>query len=567
LGSSRSAGARRAIRLFLATATVCLHSASSDAQWLQNGKTICDATGGQEQPVAVADGVGGAIIAWEDFRSSGDIYAQRISPSGLTTWAGNGVGVCTASNEQFDVDIATDGAGGAILVWEDFRADGDIYAQRLNASGVSQWGTNGVALCDTANEQYAPHLISDGAGGAFVVWGDFRTGMGQIYAQKINSSGAPQWAAKGVLVCTAPADQFGGVITSDGAGGAIVAWYDFRNGLDDVFAQRLAAATGARLWGDSGVAVCDTVGSQSTPAIASDGSGGAVIFWDDRRGANADLYAQRVNASGAAQWTVDGVAICSHTGNQTRAVAIALGAGESIVAWQDGRNGADDIFAQRVGATGAGAWTGGGVGLCTMTGAQTVPSIVSDAASGAIVSWQDARSGTADVYARRINSTGTPQWTLDGVLMCGQANAQTLPVIVTDGASGAIVAWEDYRVSPSDIYAGRIMANGSLASPTGIPGGVALAPSVLLPNVPNPFLAETTLEFALAQGGPASLRIYDTSGRLVRTIVDGVLPAGVQRARWDGRDDGGRRVAGGVYFARLVGDRVSDSRKITLLTD
>ncbi len=556
-----------ALRLPLLVSGVCLIAMPCQAQWFQNGKSICEATGGQEQPVAVPDGTGGAIVAWEDFRSSGDIYAQRINGSGLTVWTANGVGVCTATNEQFDVDIAPDGAGGAILVWEDFRANGDIYAQRVSAAGAPQWTANGVALCTALDEQYAPRIVADGSGGALVVWGDFRLGTGQIYAQKVDASGALLWGTNGALACSVVADQFGGVIASDGAGGAIIAWYDFRNGLADIFAQRLDAVTGARQWGDSGVAVCDTAGTQAIPVIVSDGAGGVIVLWEDNRAVGNDLYAQRLNASGVAQWAVDGAPVCTAVGNQGGAVAISLGAGEAIASWQDGRNGADDIFVQRIGSSGAGLWTAGGVALCATNGAQTMPSIVSDGAGGAIVSWQDLRSGTADIYARRVNSSGTPQWTANGVLLCGANLAQTLPAIASDGASGAVVAWEDYRFGPSDIFAGRVLADGSLPTPTGVPGGAVVASGYLAPIVPNPFRSETALEFALPTPGPASLRIYDASGRLVRTIMDGVFPAGAQRARWDGLDDGGRRVAGGVYFARLAGPDVSASRKIIRIAD
>jgi flagellar hook assembly protein FlgD len=47
-----------------------------------------------------------------------------------------------------------------------------------------------------------------------------------------------------------------------------------------------------------------------------------------------------------------------------------------------------------------------------------------------------------------------------------------------------------------------------------------------------------------------ALRLYDVSGRLVRTLVRGPMAAGVHRATWDGRDDGGRSVGSGVYFVR-----------------
>ncbi len=74
----------------------------------------------------------------------------------------------------------------------------------------------------------------------------------------------------------------------------------------------------------------------------------------------------------------------------------------------------------------------------------------------------------------------------------------------------------------------------------------------LAPNYPNPFNPSTRLTFTLPRQGRVSLRIYDPAGRLVRTLVEGELPAGVQQVTWNGRDAAGRSVGAGVYFARLV---------------
>src|SRR5712664_2056878 len=126
--------------------------------------------------------------------------------------------------------ITSDGAGGAIVTWYDNRSGNwDIYAQRVNAEGVPQWTADGVALCTAANNQFDPTIASDGAGGAIVTWNDFRSGSGfDIYAQRVNAAGVPQWTVDGVALCTATNDQWRPMIAPDGAGGAIVTWYDLR---------------------------------------------------------------------------------------------------------------------------------------------------------------------------------------------------------------------------------------------------------------------------------------------------------------------------------------------------
>jgi len=69
--------------------------------------------------------------------------------------------------------------------------------------------------------------------------------------------------------------------------------------------------------------------------------------------------------------------------------------------------------------------------------------------------------------------------------------------------------------------------------------------------VPNPFNPQTTIHYTLPASAQVDLRLYDVQGRLVRTLETGVKAAGANEARWNGRDDGGRSVPSGTYFARL----------------
>lgn len=83
------------------------------------------------------------------------------------------------------------------------------------------------------------------------------------------------------------------------------------------------------------------------------------------------------------------------------------------------------------------------------------------------------------------------------------------------------------------------------------PGETPVAALGLQQNYPNPFNPQTTIAFSLAQSERVSLAIHDLQGRLVRTLVDEVRPAGQQQIVWDGTDDTGRRVASGTYMYRL----------------
>jgi len=94
---------------------------------------------------------------------------------------------------------------------------------------------------------------------------------------------------------------------------------------------------------------------------------------------------------------------------------------------------------------------------------------------------------------------------------------------------------------------------------------------VLWPNRPNPVHSSTQIPFAVGgtAGGTArvTLRIFDASGRLVRTLLDNeadVLPA-IRLARWDGRDEKGRRVGSGIYYYRLTAAGGVASRRMVVL--
>jgi len=431
------------------------------ASWQVDGNPISTATGSQSLPQIISDGAGGAILTWTDNRSGNyDIYAQRVNASGAVQWAANGVALCTATGDQYSPKIASDGAGGAIVTWEDFALY--VHCQRVNASGAVQWAADGVVLGTTSSYQWNSRIISDGAGGAIVAWQGYSGASNyEIYAQRVNASGAVQWAEDGAALCTAAGDQEHPAIASDGAGGAIVTWDDNR-GNRNIYAQRVNAA-GAVQWTADGVVLCAATGNQEYPAIASDGAGGAIAAWMDSRVVGTwDIYAQRVDASGAVQWIANGRALCTAVGNQGSAVIASDDAGGALVAWQDGRGGSypiSDIYAQRINASGAIQWTTDGIALCAATGNQELPAIVSDGAGGAIVTWEDARSDDPvhyDIHAQWVGASGAVQWAADGVALCTATGDQLLPAIASDGVGGAIVTWGDPRNGSFDIYAQRV---------------------------------------------------------------------------------------------------------------
>jgi hypothetical protein len=86
-----------------------------------------------------------------------------------------------------------------------------------------------------------------------------------------------------------------------------------------------------------------------------------------------------------------------------------------------------------------------------------------------------------------------------------------------------------------------------------------------LPNYPNPFSDQTVLEYVLPTPGPVRLAVYDVLGRQVRVLVDEKQQAGRHTVQWGGRNESGRRLASGVYLARLVVGGTTKVRKMTFV--
>ena len=88
---------------------------------------------------------------------------------------------------------------------------------------------------------------------------------------------------------------------------------------------------------------------------------------------------------------------------------------------------------------------------------------------------------------------------------------------------------------------------------------------VLEPNSPNPFGPTTRLSYELRSEGPVRLTIYDAGGRAVRSLLNDRQAAGAYSVRWDGRDDAGRSLSPGVYFARIEVQGAVAERKMLMI--
>lgn len=175
-------------------------------------------------------------------------------------------------------------------------------------------------------------------------------------------------------------------------------------------------------------------------------------------------------------------------------------------------------------------------------------------------------------WAHLFTTSSTPtKRTTDfpGVIEC-EAGGE----FFTQGGAGIRLAFSDkvFVTATQNIDGDRNIALTSSQTPSSIVSEVGEDPQTgaraglrLRPALPNPLVRQSVIAFDLAKAGMVRLRIYDVAGRLVRTLADGAHPAGRHEVVWNGADHAGRRVAAGVYFARLDSGGIHVQRAITVL--
>jgi hypothetical protein len=442
------------------------------AGWIKDGVALCPYSSDQWYAYITSDAAGGAIITWEEYRiesNSSDIYCRRIDRDGNTLWASTGVPICTAPGTQMDPQITADGSGGAVISWRDARSGTyHIYAQRIDVDGHVQWAMNGVAVSSERYGQYGPTVVADGHGNFFIAWRDSRSGVGQIYCQKLDSNGNAQWATNGIAVCPTSWWQDSHTAIPDGSDGAIIVWEDERNSILNsfVYSQRIDG-NGNKLWAASGVPITLSTGTKWQLSCIEDECGGAFVSWSSgSSGGYVNIFAQRIDSAGIV-WSTGDVPVCVAPQDQDAPDMVLDASGGAIIAWHDRRDGSDDVYGQRIGGTGTTLWTANGIPIrqnpASVATSWTIPELVSDGAGGAIIAWEWGWGTPTyfDIYAQRVDPEGNLLWPDTGVLVCGAIDGQYYPQMIPNGEGGAILTWRDMRQDTiGAVYAMRVTGNG-----------------------------------------------------------------------------------------------------------
>ncbi len=287
--------------------------------------------------------------------------------------------------------------------------------------------------------------------GLGAAYADTRSGISQAYFRTTGASGAPITTETILGDGTFPSYSPSPTWKGDGFG---VAWVDERDGNPEVYFRVLDSAGGKPVT-TSDVKVSSSNGASLNPSVAWNGSEFLVV-WDDVKGSNRDIYTRRLDALGSPLAQPKRLMT---DGSIQENPSILWDSSQYALIWTDERDGNREIYALRL-DSGGGA-IGSEVRITNSLGVSENPSIAMIGSGDYAIAWQDNRAGSFEAWYGRWQGPGyaTPA----GVAVSTGGADALAPSVTTTGLE-VLLAWEDHRTVPAEVFIRRLDGNGAALS-------------------------------------------------------------------------------------------------------
>jgi hypothetical protein len=402
------------------------------------------ANGLKDEPafdVGFEPGTGRAVFAWTSVTGSTDsaVSITAVDETGLTVWTSSPMATETSGPLQFEARLAVSSTG-VFASWDEYLLGSfSLNAAALDADGVQlpmKARVHGISKVNRAKNV----MIAAEGDSAALAWEDYDPAVNTTYV------GVSEVGPKGLRWTRILGDRDGNeryldpVLAATGSDGVMAAFRHLHNGDKGIMVRKFGA-DGAT-WDDD-VQASDAISYKANPQLADNGLGGAFVVWEDGRNGTSDLYAQHISSSGVVLWNPGGIPVAISEGNHWNPVVVPDGGGSFYCAWIDDNKGSKwELKVQRMDRNGTPEWGPGGLTVCESENKQSLPSIVSDGEGGCVVVWNEARDGTLNIFAQRLNPDGERLWDEDGVPVVSPGADHISPRMAADGEGGFVVAWK-----------------------------------------------------------------------------------------------------------------------------
>ena len=398
-----------------------------------------------------ADADNHCIMTWQDVRNgNNNAYAYRISPNGALVWGNNGIAL--SDNAEFNASpkVVTTKAGNAVFAW---MSGNVIIMQKISPAGNKLWGANGITLT-SANRLMWPQMLPVGNDDILMKYYDDsgvpNAPTRHIYAQRFNNNGAPVWLSPTVISNAGGVTAWTQILSfiNDGNDGFYIAWHDDRdfNNFASTWVQHVNNQ-GVEQYAANGVEASPVSNMHHFyPQIARlKGSEELVVFWNEMNDTQGlrGIYGQKFSANGTRLWDTDGKVFIPIS--TTDVLPLQASSIESdVMLFYEKSTGAmsGNLKAMRINKNGNYTWPGEQVNICTVNSSK-VHTVMNEFQNNQwIISWEDDRNGSPDIYAQNLLKDGTlglwnPQYgTIEGqVTLADGSGLITEVLIVVENAS------------------------------------------------------------------------------------------------------------------------------------
>jgi hypothetical protein len=281
------------------------------AQWLTPMR-LADVSGGNFflSDLKAADD-GGVIVSWvrrgPNYYDPKHIWAQKIAEDGSLLWAAAHARVFDNASGSLQFGnfprFETDGSGGAVFSWYYIVGNAiNVAAQHIRTNGTEAFAHNGaLPSTDTTRLRAEPAVsFNPATAETFVFWVEANSTQSQngLYGQKFNATGARQWGNQGKVFIPVGADDIWGVAQVRYGTGAMAFWFQTTTTVENGLRGMRVDGVGNYLWTPTIKNITTTSSSKMRleTAIADDGP--ALLAWTDGRDGDDDIYAQNIFPNG-----------------------------------------------------------------------------------------------------------------------------------------------------------------------------------------------------------------------------------------------------------------------------